>query len=65
MSTNKKPRKKYKPKRIALPGSFITEEQKTEINDIINNLALVVFTSLPAGTASGANMHEIDRDDAV
>lgn len=60
MSTNKKPRKKYKPKRIALPGSFITAEQKTEINDIINNLALVVFTSLPAGTASGANMHEIE-----
>ncbi len=60
MSTNKKPRKKYKPRRIVLNGCFYTKETINELKDIINNLALVVFTTLPSGRASDANMHEIE-----
>ena len=52
MSTNKKPRKPYKPRPVRLTGCFYSQTDITEIKSIINDMGLVVEVTLPRGEAT-------------
>lgn len=60
MSTNKKPRKPYKPRPVRLTGSFYSQADITEIKSIINDMGLVVEVTLPRGEANQDHMVQIE-----
>ena len=60
MSTNKKPRKPYKPRPVRLTGSFYSQADITEIKSIINDMGLVVEVTLPRGEATQDHMVQIE-----
>ena len=60
MSTNKKPRKPYKPRPVRLTGSFYSQADITEIKSIINDMGLVVEITLPRGEATQDHMVQIE-----